>query len=159
MVQRKSNDVSCNRAQDELVYFTFYPVVIFCFFLASDKFIIVDYEYYDRDVLNVLIGFQTLTHGLCMNVLIISIVEAYLSNKYTHALCERKRYLELNSFLSILSILTLSGVSTIGGIVVKENEIDIREFAPFSISAWVVTKLFLLTSIVHILFEKFRKIS
>ena len=71
----------CNSEQDEIVYFTFYPLTIFCFFLASDNFLLIDDVLsYNNDVIIALTVCQVLTHEFCINVIFISVYEVYRSN-------------------------------------------------------------------------------
>jgi hypothetical protein len=148
---------ACNTTQDELQYFSFFQGAIFCFFLASDKFILVDYIHYAPSVLPAILASQTLTHGFSINVIILSILESYLSNAFSHTLCKRRRYLELNSFLATLSLVTLSGVSTLGSLGGGENYgVNIRDAAPAVITAWCLTKTLLVINIGHILYERCR---
>ena len=90
----------CNSDQDEIVYFTFYPLTIFCFFLASDKFLLTDdMTSYGNNVIIALTVCQVLTHEFCINVIFISVYEVYRSNfDKSHKLCKRPRMLELTVF-------------------------------------------------------------
>ena len=138
----------CNAEQDEIVYFTFYPLTIFCFFLASDKFLLDDVSSYNNNVIIALTVCQVLTHEFCMNVIFISVLEVYRSNfDKSHKLCERPRVLELNSLIAIISIFALSVTATFGALCEPSTDPLTRpNVAMVVIPFWIVTKVVLLLS-------------
>ena len=142
----------CNAEQDEIVYFTFYPLTIFCFFLASDKFLLSDELSYNNNVVLAMVVCQVLTHEFCINVIFISVFEVYRSNfDKSHKLCKRPRVLEMNSLLAIISIFALSVTATFGALCEPSPDLlTSQNVAIVVIPFWIVTKVFLLISFLYL---------
>ena len=141
----------CNSEQDDLAYFTFYPLTIFCFFLASDKFLLVDVSLYSNDVVIAIAACQVLTHEFCLNVIFIAVYEVYRSNiSRTHKLCNRPRVLELNSLLAVISIFALSVTATFGALDTRNaDDLTSYDVGIFAMPFWIITKLILLFSLLY----------
>ena len=141
----------CNGEQDDLVYFTFYPLTIFCFFLASDKFLLVDVSLYSNDVVIAITVCQVLTHEFCLNVIIIAVFEVYRSNlDRAHRLCHRPRVLELNSLLATISICALSASATFGALDTRTaDDLTSYDVGIVAMSFWIISKLILLSSLLY----------
>lgn len=155
MRKASKNSLKCNDEQDSLVYFTFYPLVIFCFFLASDKFFLIDdLSLYNNNVVIAITVCQVLTHEFCINVIFISVYEVFVSNfDKTHTLCRRPRVLEVNSILAIMSITALSLISTFGALVKPDDDeeyVDLSQTALVSIPFWIFSKLVLILSMCYL---------
>jgi hypothetical protein len=156
MRKAKLSSLSCNNTQDDLVYFTFFPLTIFSLFLASDKFMIDDD--YNKNVQIAMSVCQVLTHEFCINVIFIGVYEVYWSNyDKTHKLCKRPRVLEINSFFAMVSVLFLSITCTFGSLVDASHETATnRDIAVVAIPFWIITKVILLLSLIHLLRVKQR---
>lgn len=146
----------CNHEQEEIGYFTFYPLTIFCFFLASDKFLLIDdMSLYNNNVVIALTVCRVLTHEFCIHVIFISVYEVYWSNFDKSHICNRPRVLELNSLLAIVSIFALSLTATFGALVESSAEtLTSTDIAVVVIPFWIFTKIVLVFSVLYVIFRR-----
>ena len=87
-------------------YFTFWPLIIFSFYYATEKEVHDDLSMYDPSAQLLIWFFITLTHMFCINTIVISVIEVYMINFYsTEPLCKRTRVLEYNGVLATVSLL------------------------------------------------------
>ena len=105
--------------KDSIMYFTFWPIVAFSFFIATDQ--ITDNVMrtdVNAIILALIIICKKFIHMFSIACLIVSLTEAYISFEYVeNPLCNRPTYLEFNAFMSAAFLIVLSFIESISYIV------------------------------------------
>ena len=155
-MSRTNSQRACNREQDEVIYFTFFPVTIFSFFLASDFLLVSEIDDYHTGVIAAISVAKVMTHEFCMNVLSLAVYEVYRSNVIvSYDLCKRPRVLELNSLIAVLSIFALSAIGIFGAFVQNDNRaVDKAHLAAVVLPFWLFSKLFLAYSFAFLVLHR-----
>ena len=134
-------------AQDELAYFSFWPTVIFSFYFFFFFMRLADQ--YNIVVRWILTFLKTSLHSFCINTLIISVTEVWISNldKKGVVLCSRPRYLEINGALACCSVLMLHLMSIIGAFIDDRRDPPIDVIVGFALVPWMLGFAVLLVSL------------
>jgi len=143
--------------KDEMVYYTFWPLISFSFFIASDSLLFLDAlerTEHHSTFLAASVILRTVTHAYSIGTLIISMLEAYVA--YAHlgkTLCTRLMFLEINSVIAALALILLSYVDVIHPILQADEPLSstgmfLSGFIPFTI--FIITLVY---QIVRIFFH------
>ena len=108
----------CNK--DEYVYYTFWPILAFSFFVASDEIVSAErFEIYavEPTIMALILFTRTIIHMLAINCLCLSILETFLAFQYLEApLCTRLFFVEFDAAVAAFFLLVLSLLSIIESI-------------------------------------------
>ena len=148
----------CTRQSDEMSYFTFWPLIIFSFYSATERETQSDVTLYHPSAQLAVWFFMMLTHMFCINTIVVAVIEVYFMNfNSTETLCTRVRVLEYNGILATVSLLS----SVIAGVFASftinpDNEEYIHRPAWLRVLCISITSIFLGWSI-FILFANNRR--
>lgn len=150
----KTRTPLCTRQSDEMSYFTFWPLIIFSFYYATEKEVQHDLSMYDPSAQLLVWFFITLTHMFCINTIVVSVIEVYTINFYsTKPLCKRTRVLEYNGVLATVSLMISVMSNAFGSLFIdlnREGDDAVHRPAWLRITCWVVSSLFLSWSVILI---------
>lgn len=96
----------------DIVYYTFWPILAFSFFIATDE--ILDVTLYNPENINaVILGLifvvEKFVHMFALLCLIVSLLETYLAFQLLRSpTCTRKIFLETNAFVAAVFLIVLS---------------------------------------------------
>ena len=106
-MKKKVRTPMCTRQSDEMSYFTFWPLIIFSFYFATERETQSDLTLYHPSAQLVVWFFIMLTHMFCINTIVVAVIEVYFMNfNSTETLCRRVRVLEYNGILATISLLS-----------------------------------------------------
>lgn len=98
--------------KDEYVYYTFWPILAFSFFIASDEILSPDrWDTYEVEpwLLGAVLFVKVGVHMMALNCLCLSILEAFLAFQYLERpLCSRLYFVEADAFLSAMLLILLT---------------------------------------------------
>lgn len=100
--------------KDHYVYYTFWPILAFSFFTASDEILRPETRYYGYDQQNsslmaCIFASKTFVHMFSINCLVLSVVECFIAFMYLEApLCKRLWFLELDALIALIWLVILT---------------------------------------------------
>lgn len=102
--------------RDEMVYYTFWPVIAFSFFIASDK-ILDEREYgeFTNSGIQAMVYIsESFIHVFSLSTLILALLEGYIAYAYIdNSLCTRTPFLEFDAFISAFFLFVLTFIDTL----------------------------------------------
>jgi len=141
-------------SKDEIVYFTFWPIIAFSFFIATDE--ILETDSYNKNVTNavvygIVLFCTTVVHMFAISTLIISILESYLSFALVeNLLCKRNVYLEINSFTCAIFLIVLTFVNTINEYIPLHTPISDYAILLCRMIPWIFSILVLIYQVINL---------
>ena len=140
--------------KDEIVYFTFWPILAFSFFIAVDQ-ILEDDGYEQNDTHAVVMASvnvcKTFVHMFAIACLIISLTEVYIAFEYlSDPLCSRLIYLEVDAAIAAVFLLVLTFLDTFNGYVQVTTTLSDMGFFLTQFIPWLITMGILLYQLVAI---------
>lgn len=111
--KKKTRRPGCE-TKDEMVYFTFWPILSFSFFIAIDN-IVGDGRNKEEDALSLaIVVCQMFVHMFAISCLIVSITESFIAYAYLeNVLCTRSVYCEFNAFAAAIFLLVATLLNAI----------------------------------------------
>jgi hypothetical protein len=131
--------------KDPIGYYSFWPILAFSFFIASDQLLNSDNRIRDREVVPslmacILVG-RTFVHMFSINCLVLSILETYIAFVHVkNPLCSRILYLETNALFAGLFLIFVSVLEIVNelfewtGEQLPHREAFLSQFVPWTIS-------------------------
>ena len=141
--------------KDEMVYYTFWPILAFSFFIATDE-IIPDSKYdvsKTNDILlGVIITCKTFSHMFALALLVLSLLESFLAFQYlVDPLCERLIFLELDAMIASAFIIVLTFCDCLNNYLHVDSQLSKESSFICSIVPWIITILVLIYQTYRIL--------
>lgn len=141
--------------KDEMVYYTFWPILAFSFFIATDE--IIPESKYDvsktNDILlSVIIVCKTFSHMFALALLILSLLESFLAFQFlVDPLCERLIFLELDALIASLFIIVLTFCDCLHNYLEVDAPLSKEMYFICSLIPWILTILILVYQTYRIL--------
>lgn len=136
----------------DIVYYTFWPILAFSFFIATDEILdtaINSLETTNAVVLGLILVTEKFVHMFALLCLIVSLLETYLTFQLLRSpTCTRKIFLEANAFMAAVFLIFLSLLDCLAKAFpvqtpLSDNGIVWCKIVPFAISfAILIAQLF-----------------
>ena len=141
--------------KDEMVYYTFWPILAFSFFIATDE-IIPDNKYEisktNASLLAVIIICKTFSHMFALSLLVLSLLESFLAFQYlVDPLCERLIFLELDAMIASVFIIVLTFCDCIHNYLDLNAQLSKESSFICSVIPWTMTIIILIYQTYRIL--------
>ena len=141
----------------DIVYYTFWPILAFSFFIATDE--IIKEDRFALDITNaqlyaIAIIIEKFVHMFALLCLVVSLLETYLAFQLLRDTnCNRIIFLELNALTAAFFLLLLSLVDCFSTIFPMTNRIDDVTFMMCKLIPFCVSLILLVYQLTRILFN------
>lgn len=141
----------------DIVYYTFWPILAFSFFIATDE--IVDNDIYKPEntnaiILAMIIVVQKIVHMFALLCLVVSLLETYLAFQLLRSpTCTRKIFLEVNAFTAAVFLVILSFLDCLSSAFDVDTPLSSTAIVLCKIIPFFMTFILLLVQLGTILFN------
>lgn len=141
----------------DIVYYTFWPILAFSFFIATDE--IIKEDRFAIDITNaqlyaIAIIIEKFVHMFALLCLVVSLLETYLAFQLLRDTnCNRIIFLELNALTAAFFLLLLSLIDCFSSIFPMTNRINDFTFMMCKLIPFCVSLILLVYQLTRILFN------